>query len=91
MSHQGRRRGCQRAIYRLIHELAADGTGVLFISSELEELLGLAHRTLVVRRGRIVGEMSREQSDEESIMRAAFGATDAEDMSTPRRPMSAPR
>ena len=70
--------GAKRAIYRIIHELAADGVGVLLISSELEELLGLAHRTLVVRRGRIVGEMSREQSDEESIMRAAFGATHAE-------------
>jgi rhamnose transport system ATP-binding protein len=70
--------GAKRAIYRLIHELAADGVGVLFISSELEELLGLAHRTLVVHRGRIVDEISREQADEESIMRAAFGATDAE-------------
>ena len=78
MSLRGVDVGAERAIYRLIHELAADGTGVLFISGELEELLGLAHRTLVVRRGRIVGEMSREQSGEESIMRAAFGATDAE-------------
>lgn len=69
--------GAKRAIYGLIHELAADGVGVLFISSELEELLGLAHRTLVVRAGRIVGELSHEQADEESIMRAAFGATDA--------------
>lgn len=68
--------GAKRAIYRLIHGLAAEGVAVLLISSELEEFFGLAHRTLVVRSGRIVDELPREQADEEAIMRAAFGAID---------------
>ena len=68
--------GAKRAIYHLIHGLAASGVGVLLISSELEELLGLAHRTFVVRAGRIVGTFSREDADEESIMRAAFGGSE---------------
>ena len=66
--------GAKRAIYELICELAAGGAGILLISSELEELLGLAHRILVVRVGQIVAEFSRSEASEESIMRAAFGA-----------------
>ena len=50
--------GAKRAIYELIHGLAAQGLGVLLISSELEEVLGLAHRVLVVRAGRIVAEFA---------------------------------
>ena len=39
------------AIHRLIHDLAKQGAAVLMISSEIEEVLGLAHRVLVMRRG----------------------------------------
>jgi ABC-type sugar transport system ATPase subunit len=66
--------GAKRAIYTLIHDLAANGVSVLLISSEIEELLGLAHRTLVVRAGTIVGEFPRGEATEESVMRAAFGS-----------------
>jgi rhamnose transport system ATP-binding protein len=69
--------GAKRAIYELIHSLAADGLGVLLISSELEEVLGLAHRVLVVRNGRIVLELAGSEADEETVMRAAFGGTRA--------------
>jgi ABC-type sugar transport system ATPase subunit len=69
--------GAKRAIYELIHDLAAKGLGVLLISSELEEVLGLAHRVLVIRAGRIVAELAGEQADEETVMRAAFGETRA--------------
>ena len=65
--------GAKRAIYELINELAVQGLGVLLISSELEEVLGLAHRVLVVRAGRIVAELDGDQADEETVMRAAFG------------------
>jgi rhamnose transport system ATP-binding protein len=65
--------GAKRAIYQLIHRFTAEGGAVLLISSELEELLGLAHRILVVRGGAIVDEIAREAADEESIMKAAFG------------------
>jgi ABC-type sugar transport system ATPase subunit len=69
--------GAKRAIYELIHDLAAKGLGVLLISSELEEVLGLAHRVLVIRAGRIVAELTGEQANEETVMRAAFGETRA--------------
>jgi rhamnose transport system ATP-binding protein len=66
--------GAKRAIYDLIHGLAADGLGVLLISSELGEVLGLSHRVLALRAGRIVGEWAGDQADEETIMRAVFGS-----------------
>jgi ABC-type sugar transport system ATPase subunit len=67
--------GAKRAIYELLTELAGQGLAVLLISSELEEVLGLAHRVLVVRAGRIVGEFDGAEADEEIVMRAAFGGT----------------
>jgi ABC-type sugar transport system ATPase subunit len=67
--------GAKRAIYELIHRLAGQGLGVLLISSEIEEVLGLAHRILVVRNGRIVAEVAGADASEETIMRAAFGET----------------
>jgi ABC-type sugar transport system ATPase subunit len=66
--------GAKRAIYDLIHGLAADGLGVLLISSELGEVLGLAHRVIAVRAGRIVGEYVGAEADEETVMRAVFGS-----------------
>jgi len=65
--------GAKRAIYELLCGLAAEGIGILLISSELEEVLGLSHRVLVVRGGRIVGQFDRSEADEERVMRAAFG------------------
>jgi ABC-type sugar transport system ATPase subunit len=67
------------AIYRLITRLASEGMAVLLISSELEEVLGLAHRVLVLRRGRIVAELhdspdGRSSLTEDAVMRAAFTA-----------------
>jgi len=69
--------GAKRAIYELIAELARGGLGVLLISSELEEVLGLAHRILVLRSGRIVAELDGATADEEMVMRAAFGGASA--------------
>jgi ABC-type sugar transport system ATPase subunit len=69
--------GAKRAIYELINRLAAQGLGVLLISSELEEVLGLAHRVLVVRNGRIVAEFAGDAANEANVMRAAFGETGA--------------
>jgi simple sugar transport system ATP-binding protein/ribose transport system ATP-binding protein len=66
--------GARRAIYDLLVGLAGDGLGVLLISSELEEVLGLAHRVLVMRAGRIVGELAGEQMTESAVLAAAFAA-----------------
>jgi len=64
--------GARAAIHRLINRLAAEGTAVLLISSEIEEVLGLAHRVLVMRRGSITREFSADPPME-AVMEAAFG------------------
>jgi rhamnose transport system ATP-binding protein len=64
--------GAKRAIYDFLAKLAADGLGVILISSELEEILGLAHRVLVMRRGRIVTELAHAAMTEGAILAAAF-------------------
>jgi simple sugar transport system ATP-binding protein/ribose transport system ATP-binding protein len=64
--------GAKRAIYDFVASLAADGLGVLLISSELEELVGLAHRVLVMRLGRLVAELEGHDISESSILGAAF-------------------
>jgi simple sugar transport system ATP-binding protein/ribose transport system ATP-binding protein len=64
--------GSRRAIYDLIVEQAAHGIGVLVISSDIEEVLGLAHRVLVIRAGQIVGEFAGDAMTEENIITAAF-------------------
>jgi ABC-type sugar transport system ATPase subunit len=66
--------GAKRAIYDLLVSLADQGLGVLLISSELEEVLGLAHRVLVMRAGAIVGELAGEQMTESAVLAAAFAA-----------------
>ena len=60
------------AIHRLINKLAADGTAVLLISSEIEEVLGLAHRVLVMRRGSVTREFGADPPLD-AVMEAAFG------------------
>ena len=67
--------GAKRAIYDLIVALAEQGTAVLLISSEMEEVLGLAQRVLVMRRGRVVKELSGEEMSESAILAAAFSET----------------
>jgi ABC-type sugar transport system ATPase subunit len=60
------------AIHRLVNDLAAGGTAVLLISSEIEEVLGLAHRVLVMRLGSITREFGADPPLE-AVMEAAFG------------------
>jgi len=68
--------GAKEEIYRLLTDLAERGSALLVISSELEELTGLCDRILVIHRGRIVREFSRDQFDRAAILRAAFGQSD---------------
>jgi rhamnose transport system ATP-binding protein len=65
--------GAKRSIYDLITRLAADGMAVLIISSELEEVLGLAHRVLVMRNGEIAAELVGDRLTERDVIHAAFG------------------
>jgi ABC-type sugar transport system ATPase subunit len=64
--------GAKYEIYSIIDQLAADGGGVLFISSEIEELLAMCDRILVMNKGEIVGEFARANFDKEQILRSAF-------------------
>ena len=57
--------------------MAEAGAGILFVSSEMQELLGLCDRILVVSRGRITSEFAAGTADEEEIAHAAFGGPPA--------------
>ncbi|MCA9063661.1 MAG: sugar ABC transporter ATP-binding protein [Planctomycetaceae bacterium] len=65
--------GAKQEIYGLMEELAEQGVAVLFVSSEMEEILGMSDRTLVMHEGQITGELSREELSEESVMHLATG------------------
>jgi ribose transport system ATP-binding protein len=63
--------GAKSEIHRILRDLATAGVGIVVVSSELPELIGLCDRVLVVREGRINGEVSGEALTEENIMRLA--------------------
>jgi simple sugar transport system ATP-binding protein/ribose transport system ATP-binding protein len=65
--------GSKRTIYDLLAAQAAAGMGVLIVSSEMEEVLGLAHRILVMRNGRLVADIDGETASEEIVVALAFG------------------
>lgn len=69
--------GARQEIYSLIDDLAGRGVGVLFASSDLEEVLNLADRTLVMHEGAIAGELAREDASEEALMQLATGARES--------------
>ncbi len=62
-------------IYHIIDQLVKDGMCILFISSELPEILGMCDRTLVMRQGRVVGEFNRADSTEEKLLSSAAGVS----------------
>jgi len=64
--------GAKYEIYSIIDQLAANGSGVLIISSELEELTGMCDRILVMSQGEVVGEFDRAAFNRERILSAAF-------------------
>jgi ribose transport system ATP-binding protein len=65
--------GAKSEIYSFMDRLASDGAGILMISSDLEEIVGMSDRVLVLHQGRLAGELDREQFSEEAIMRLATG------------------
>jgi ABC-type sugar transport system ATPase subunit len=65
--------GAKAEIHALIGRLAAEGTGILLISSELPELVALSTRVLVLRDGRLTGELPREKAEPESLLRMMAG------------------
>ncbi|MBO0843694.1 MAG: sugar ABC transporter ATP-binding protein, partial [Nocardioides sp.] len=67
--------GSRHAIYELIAEQARAGLGVLIISSDIEEVLGLAHRVVVMSGGRVSAELAGKQMTEHNVLVAAFRNT----------------
>jgi len=63
--------GAKKEVYILLNNLAEQGKAILFISSELPELFGIADRILVMRRGRLVGNLKTHQTTEEEVMHLA--------------------
>jgi ABC-type sugar transport system ATPase subunit len=59
-------------IYRLINDLAAQGTAILMISSDLPEVLGMSDRVVVMHDGRVTGEFNRAEATNERVMQAAI-------------------
>ena len=74
--------GSKSEIYNLIDELTKQGMGILVLSTELPEVLGIADRILVVREGQVTGEFTRAEATQEKLMAAAAVATkeDAESL-----------
>ena len=64
--------GAKAEIYHLINHLAADGLAIVVISSELPEILALSDRVLVMKSGRITGELSRQEATEERVLALAM-------------------
>jgi ribose transport system ATP-binding protein len=65
--------GAKREIYFLLRNLAASGVGIIMISSELPEILGMCDRVMVMHEGAIVAEFQASEATEENIIRAASG------------------
>jgi ribose transport system ATP-binding protein len=65
--------GAKQEIYKLMEQLAASGVAILFVSSEMEEILRMSDRTLVMHQGCITGELQRAELSEEAVMHLATG------------------
>ena len=67
------------AIYDIIRDLAAEGVAVIVVSSELEEVLGLSHRVLVMSGGRQQGVLDRDEATPQAVMALAVANTSTDD------------
>ena len=70
--------GAKQEIYGLMEQLAADGVAILFVSSEMEEVLGMSDRALVMHEGHLAGELRRDELNEEAVMQLATGGRHTE-------------
>ena len=65
--------GAKAEIHRLMSKLAGEGKGIIMISSELPEILGMSDRVVVMHEGRMAGILPREQANQENILTLASG------------------
>jgi ribose transport system ATP-binding protein len=67
--------GAKSEIYALMDRLARDGLAVLMISSDLEEVLNMSDRVLVMHQGRLAGTLPRDRLSEQAVMHLATGGS----------------
>jgi ribose transport system ATP-binding protein len=72
--------GAKQEIYRLMEKLAEQGVAILFVSSEMEEVLGMSDRALVMHEGCLTGQLCRQDLSEEAIMKLATGHSPSEEL-----------
>ena len=77
--------GAKAEIYRLVDDLANQGLGVMFISSELPEILGLSDRIYVMQNGRIAGELPGPGATEEAVLGLAMAEHLSQSVETQKR------
>jgi ribose transport system ATP-binding protein len=65
--------GAKSEIYAIMDELTTRGVGILMISSDLEEILGMSDRVLVMHQGELAGELQKAQFSEQAVMHLATG------------------
>jgi ABC-type sugar transport system ATPase subunit len=65
--------GAKAAIHHLLDELASQGVAIMLISSELPEVIGVSSRIMVMREGKVVGEVPRAQATQEKVLRLMAG------------------
>ena len=63
-------------VYAIIHELKKQGVAVMLISSDMEEIVELSDRAVVVFQGRLRGELGKHEISQASLMAASFGVTE---------------
>ncbi len=65
--------GAKVEIYKIINELAAQGIGIIIISSEMPEIIGMSDRVIVMRNGSIAGELNKHEINEMNLIKLAMG------------------
>ncbi|MDW8352146.1 MAG: sugar ABC transporter ATP-binding protein [Anaerolineae bacterium] len=75
--------GAKAEVHHIINELAQQGIGIILISSDLPEVLGMSDRVLVMREGRQMGIFDRAEATQERVMAAALGQSPASDEARP--------
>lgn len=71
--------GAKAEFYNIIQECAKMGMAVIVISSELQEVIGLSHRIIVIKEGKVSGELLREDATEESVLKLAMASEKKDD------------
>lgn len=67
--------GTKYEIYKMMNQMTDQGMAIIMINSDMEELLGMSDRILIIRQGRMAGELSREEASPESVMNLAVGGS----------------